>query len=264
MRIVILDTEKEVANYAAEVFVTQIKAKPRSVIGLATGGTPLMLYASLIESYKRGNISFSECLTFNLDEYVGLDSDHPQSYSRYMRDNFFQHIDLPSVSTNLLDGAASNLTLECTHYESLIFNSGGVDIQLLGIGRNGHIGFNEPSSSLASRTRVKTLSVDTVSANKRFFGRGEFQPSLAMTMGIGTIMDSKKVLLLATGREKAKAIENAIEGPLASNCPASVLQMHKDAILIVDNEAAGKLKNIDYYKYVEAQRRLSSNSCEFR
>ncbi len=225
------------------------------MLGLATGSTPMALYQRLIEFYRQGEISFRKIRSFNLDEYLGLKADHPQSYRSCMNTSLFDHIDVEKRNTFVPDGAAANPYEACHQYERLIEELGGIDLQLLGIGRNGHIGFNEPSSGLRSRTRVKTLSIDTIRDNARFFTDGELQPQMSITMGIGTILDSRRVLLLATGNNKADAICAAIEGPLTASCPASALQLHNRAVFVIDEAAASGLKARDYYLHVENERR---------
>lgn len=253
MKVIILDTPASVAARGAQIFKKQLQRKPDSVLGLATGSTPLALYKELIGLNQAGEISFARVATFNLDEYLGLDSEHPQSYRYFMNKQLFDHIDIDKDKTRVPPGNAKDPIAACAHYEAEIRRAGGIDLQLLGIGRNGHIGFNEPSSSLASRTRIKTLSLDTIRDNARFFGPGDYQPHLSITMGIGTILESRKVLLLATGAHKAEAVAAAVEGPLTAACPASALQMHPDATIIVDQAAAGKLSGADFYRHVEAE-----------
>lgn len=253
MQIVILDTPEAVANYGADQFVARLKKKPQAILGLATGSTPIALYRELIRRYQAGDVSFAQARSFNLDEYLGLSGDHPQSYRHFMNSELFSQIDIDPANTQVPDGAATDPLAACDRYEAAIKNAGGIDLQLLGIGRNGHIGFNEPSSSLASRTRVKTLTPDTVEANKRFFKTDEFQPNLAITMGIGTIMEARHILLLATGEGKADAIREAVEGPVAARCPASILQMHPRATLVLDRAAAKGLKDVDFYEYIERE-----------
>jgi len=251
MRIVVLKDAQDVANFGANQIISLLKVKPKSTLGLATGSSPLNLYQKLIESNKQKHLTFNNITTFNLDEYLGLDENHPQSYRYFMNEKLFKHIDIKIENTHVPNGSSNNPIESCELYESQIANSGGIDLQLLGIGSNGHIGFNEPSSSLVSRTRVKTLAKDTVEANKRFFDDDQFQPHLSITMGIGTIMDAKKIILIATGRTKADAIKATIEGPVSANCPASILQMHANATVIVDQEAAYKLDNLHYYEHIE-------------
>jgi glucosamine-6-phosphate deaminase len=253
MKVVILENPESVARYGAEIFKRQLLDKPSSVLGLATGSTPLDLYQNLIESNKKGEISFREVATFNLDEYLGLDGNHPQSYRHFMNKNLFECIDINLENTHIPDGASQNPLTAGEHYEQLINDNGGIDIQLLGIGRNGHVGFNEPSSCLASRTRVKTLTKATIDDNARFFSDGEYQPHLSITMGIGSIMDARNIILLATGDSKAEAIKATVEGPITASCPASALQMHLSTTLLIDEAAASKLNDIEFYKHIERQ-----------
>jgi glucosamine-6-phosphate deaminase len=253
MKVVILEDAAAVARYGADIFHEQLQKKPASVFGLATGSTPLSLYRALIESNRRGEISFAQVRSFNLDEYMDLAPDHPQSYRAFMNREFFDHIDIDPANTRVPPGDAANPLTACVEYEDAIAAAGGLDIQLLGIGRNGHIGFNEPTSCLTSRTRVKTLTRETIEDNARFFSDGEFQPQLSITMGIGTIMEAKLVVLLATGDSKATAIRDMVEGPVAAWCPASALQMHPSTVVIVDEEAASGLTNPGFFKHIEAQ-----------
>ncbi|KAF7774006.1 glucosamine-6-phosphate deaminase [Pseudoalteromonas citrea] len=253
MQIVILNDAIEVAAYGADIFTAQLNRNANSVLGLATGSTPVALYQALIERNKAGDVSFSDVTSFNLDEYLGLDGSHPQSYRHFMNSQLFDHIDINKAHTYVPPGDAKNPVSACHEYEEKIAEKGGIDIQLLGIGRNGHIGFNEPSSGLTSRTRVKTLTKATIDDNARFFKPDEYQPHLSITMGIGTILDARKVVLLATGENKAEAIQAMIEGPLTAACPASALQMHRDAVIVIDKAAASKLKDIEFYQHIEAE-----------
>ncbi|UTF61437.1 glucosamine-6-phosphate deaminase [Gilvimarinus sp. DA14] len=253
MKVVILKDAAEVAAYGAQIFNKQLHKKPDSVLGLATGSTPVALYNELIELVNKGELSFKQAKTFNLDEYLGLAGEHPQSYRFFMNDKLFNHVDIDKANTHVPPGNASDPVAACEEYEEAINTAGGIDIQLLGIGRNGHIGFNEPSSSLASRTRVKTLTKATIDDNARFFSEGEYQPHLSITMGIGTILESKKVVLLATGAAKAEAIKATVEGPLTAACPASALQLHKDAVLIIDEQAASSLSDPEFFKHIERE-----------
>ncbi|MBQ4846936.1 glucosamine-6-phosphate deaminase [Pseudoalteromonas sp. MMG013] len=253
MQIVILNDATEVAAYGADIFTAQLNKNANSILGLATGSTPVALYQALIERNKAGEMSFKGVTSFNLDEYLGLDGSHLQSYRHFMNSQLFDHIDIDNANTFVPPGDAKNPVSACHEYEERIAQKGGIDIQLLGIGRNGHIGFNEPSSGLTSRTRVKTLTKATIDDNARFFGVDEYQPHLSITMGIGTILDAKKVVLLATGENKADAIQAMIEGPLTAACPASALQMHRDAVIVIDTAAASKLKDIEFYQHIEAE-----------
>ncbi len=254
MRVVIVETAQDAAAYGRDLFLAQLKYKPASVLGLATGSTPVALYQALIEAHQTQGVSFAEVTTFNLDEYLGLTGDHPQSYRYFMQENLFNHIDIALSNTHVPDGSAANADVACAEYEQQIVDAGGIDLQLLGVGRNGHIGFNEPSSSLVSRTRVKTLTQETIADNARFFAADEYQPTLSLTMGIGTIMDARRVLLIATGESKAEAMQATVEGPVSATCPASILQMHANAIVVMDEAAAAKLANAEFYRFVETQR----------
>ena len=264
MKIVILEDAAEVAKYGAAIFVKQIQHKPNSVLGLATGSTPLAMYEKLISAYKNNDVSFSAVKSFNLDEYLGLSGDHPQSYRHFMNKNLFDHLDIDKSNTAVPAGDAKNPIAACEIYEKKLVDCGGIDIQLLGIGRNAHIGFNEPSSSLGSRTRIKTLTEETIDDNARFFAKNEFQPSLSITMGIGTILESKIIVLLATGENKAQAIVDTVQGPITAQCPASVLQLHPNAIVIVDEAAASLLKNKDFFKRIEKENRKLEESLGYK
>lgn len=253
MKVVILKDEQQVASYGAQIIRQQLADKPRSVLGLATGSTPLALYQLLIEQCARREISFRETTTFNLDEYLGLSGDHPQSYRFFMNKNLFDHIDIGPTNTHVPNGAAADPRAAASDYEKKITAAGGIDLQLLGIGRNGHIGFNEPSSSLGSRTRLKTLTARTIADNARFFQNAEFQPHLSITMGIGTILDAINVVLLATGQAKAAAVKNTIEGPVSASCPASALQLHPSMTIVVDEAAAASLDDPEFFKHIERE-----------
>lgn len=258
MQVIIVKTAAEVATRAATAISQQLSTRPDSVLGLATGSTPVATYEVLIRHCQHREVSFSQCRTFNLDEYLGLGPEHPQSYRRFMNEKLFSHVDMRPENTHIPDGLTDDPEGECQRYESAITELGGIDLQLLGLGHNGHIGFNEPTSSLASRTRVKTLTPDTVAANARFFGPDEVQPRLALTMGIGTIMEAREILLLATGEGKAAAVAGMVEGPVSAACPASALQYHPKVRVLMDEAAASQLKLRDFYTYTEEQaRRLS-------
>jgi glucosamine-6-phosphate deaminase len=246
MEVIIQPTAEKSTVIAARIIGRLIRNKPEAVLGLATGSTPLLLYKKLIEM----NLDWSGLTTFNLDEYVGVQPDHPQSYHAFMQDNLFRHVNLRPLATHVPDGMSTDLPLFCKNYEAEIRAAGGIDLQLLGIGTEGHIGFNEPSSSLASRTRIKTLTQQTRRDNARFFGSEEDVPFHVVTMGIGTIMEARVTLLMAFGENKAEAIANAVEGPITASNPASILQMHPEAIVCLDDAAASKLEQIDYYRWV--------------
>jgi glucosamine-6-phosphate deaminase len=236
------------SKYAAHMIAEQIKRKPQSVLGLATGSTPLGLYKELIRFYENEGLDFSKCTTFNLDEYLGLTPQHPQSYDSFMKENFFNHINIDPRFSFIPNGQLDPLNLQgimiyCEWYENEIQKEGGLDVQILGIGANGHIGFNEPGSSFGSRTRIKTLTEKTRQDNARFFDNNiDHVPKYAVTMGIATIMDARQLILLASGNNKALAVKKAIEGPISAMVPASIVQMHPQAILIIDKEAASELE----------------------
>ena len=253
MRIVINPTAQQAVNFCASYYSELLQSKPNAVLGLATGGTPVNLYKALIEKYQQGEISFKDVVSFNLDEYWQLPPNHPQSYRYFMEQNLFNHIDIDAANTFLPDAMTDQAEIACHNYEKAIADAGGIDLQLLGIGANGHIGFNEPTSSLCSRTRVKTLTAKTLEDNARFFAANEYQPKTALTMGIGTILDAREILLLATGEGKAEAIRAAIEGPLSTMCPASSLQQHNNVTIVIDEEAASKLTMREYYVAIEAE-----------
>ncbi len=231
-----------VSRRAAEIVTNQIRRKPDSVVGFATGSTPLGLYKALIENHLEFGLDFSKITTFNLDEYVGLRPEHPQSYHNFMWENLFGHLNVNPSRVYIPHGMADDVEYFCEWYEEQIEKSGGIDLQILGIGTNGHLAFNEPGSSLGSRTRIKTLTTKTVRDNARFFEDPDEVPRLAITMGIGTILDAKTLLLVASGEKKAEAIRRALEGPVTGMCPATVVQMHRFAHIILDEEAASKLE----------------------
>jgi len=250
MEIIIQDNKTTASSLAAKVIVSQIKQKPNSVLGMATGNTQLLLYKELIRLYKNGLVDFSEITAFNLDEYIGLDPNHPSSYHSYMWNNFFNHINIKNHRVHIPNGIAPDIDEHCKQYEGAIKASGGIDLQLLGLGADGHIGFNEPTSSLSSRTRIKTLTKKTIEDNAPLFDNEKEMPRHVITMGVGTIMESKICLLLAFGEQKAEALRLTVEGAICSNVPASILQMHPRTIIIADEVAASKLDRKDYYKWV--------------
>ncbi len=250
MEIIIHSSPEETSNYAARVIARLLREKPHAVLGLATGSTPLKLYKELIRLHREEGLDFSQATTFNLDEYVGLSPEHPGSYHHFMQENFFQHVNVPAHHVHVPDGLARDVPVYCRHYEEQIVMAGGLDIQILGIGTDGHIGFNEPSSSLTSRTRIKTLTERTRSDNAPFFERPEDVPHHVITMGIGTIMEARQILLLAFGEKKAEAVAATVEGPITARVPASMLQMHQQATVLLDDPAAAKLTQADYYRWV--------------
>ncbi|WP_163835296.1 glucosamine-6-phosphate deaminase [Spartinivicinus ruber] len=251
MEIIILPTPDHVACYGADLCEALIRAKPTAVLGLATGSTPLALYNELIKRYQQQRLSFSQIITFNLDEYVGISANHHQSYHYYMKTRLFDFIDINPANTHIPCGDVENVYHAAICYEQQIQNKGGIDLQLLGIGRNGHIGFNEPTSSLNSITRVKALTRATQADNQRFFDAIEQQPTHAITMGIKTILQAKQLLLLATGVNKARAVKAMIEGPVCAMCPASCLQLHQYATIVLDQQAASELTMRDYYQFAK-------------
>ncbi len=251
MEIIIKDNKELASIAAAQVIARLIREKPDAVLGLATGSTPLPLYAELIRMHREDGLDFSQVTTFNLDEYVGLEKEHAQSYHTFMWDNLFSKINITADQVHIPDGMTEDVTSCCAAYEQAITEAGGIDIQLLGIGSDGHVGFNEPTSSFQSRTRIKTLTKQTVIDNARFFDGDESQvPHHCITMGIGTIMDARMNLLLGFGKGKADALTATIEGPVTSMVPASILQHHRSAKFFIDEDAASKLKLADYYRWV--------------
>lgn len=245
MEIIIQRTPEHATSVAAQMVARLLRDKPRAVLGLATGTTPLPLYRELAQM----KLDWHRVTTFNLDEYVGLSPSHPASYHSFMQENLFRHINVPAKNIHIPDGMSGNIPGFCERYEQQIRDAGGIDLQLLGIGADGHIGFNEPSSSLASRTRMKTLTERTLKDNARFFGGLPQSPHHVITMGIGTIMEARHCLLLAFGRKKSRAIAGAVEGPLTAMNPASALQLHPRTTLCLDEPAAGGLKMKHYYRW---------------
>ena len=241
MNVLIYESEEQIGIAAGNYMCGQVLQKPDSVLGLATGSTPLKPYGQMIELYKKGVVDFSSVTTFNLDEYVNLDVKDKNSYHSFMHENLFDHINIPEKSINFLNGNAEDLEQECKDYEQKIKNAGGIDIQLLGIGSNGHIAFNEPADCFQRWSHVVTLKESTVQDNSRFFNSIEEVPTQAVTMGIGSIMQAKKILIIALGANKAKAIKQLIDGNVTPMCPASVLQFHTDVTLILDKAAASLL-----------------------
>lgn len=254
MRVIIEDCAVKASVWAAHYIVSKIKEKAAKtdkpfVLGLPTGSTPIETYKELIRMYEAGEVSFKNVITFNMDEYVGLPVEHPESYHSFMFNNLFNHIDIPTENINILDGNAPDLAAECASYEERIVAAGGIDLFLGGVGEDGHLAFNEPYSSLASRTRVETLTYDTRVVNARFFDNDINQvPRQAMTVGVATVTDSKEVLILAFGHKKARALQQAIEGAYSHVCTLSALQTHPCGIIVCDELAAGCLM-LDTYKY---------------
>ena len=246
MEIIIQPTAAAATAVAARVIARLLNEKPNAVIGLATGSTPLLLYRALIDM----KLDWRRVTTFNLDEYIGLAKEHPQSYYSFMWENLFRHLNIAPENVHIPDGNAKDIPGFCDAYEQRIHDAGGIDLQVLGIGTDGHIGFNEPTSSLASRTRIKTLTPQTRQDNARFFASLDEVPTHCITMGIGTIMEARHNLMLAFGANKAHAIAEAVEGPITAINPASILQMHPDAKFCLDTDAAAELQRVDYYRWV--------------
>ena len=254
MRVIIKDKSAQVAEWAARYIVEEIKAKAAKtdapfVLGLPTGSTPLETYKELIRLHKEGEVSFANVVTFNMDEYVGLEESHPESYHSFMWNNFFSHVDINPANVHILNGNAPDLMAECQAYEEAIAEAGGIDLFMGGVGEDGHIAFNEPFSSLQSRTRIKTLTPDTIAVNSRFFGGDTSKvPTQALTVGVATILSARKVMILATGAKKARALRHAIEGSYNHQWTLSALQIHPAGIIVCDDSAAEELK-VSTYRY---------------
>ena len=258
MRLIIQKNYADMTSWAANYVAARIQAagagKP-FVLGLPTGSSPLGMYRRLIEMNRAGLVSFKNVVTFNMDEYVGLTKDHPQSYHRFMWDNFFSHIDIKKENVHILDGMAPDVEAECSRYEEKILEAGDIDLFVGGIGPDGHIAFNEPGSSLNSRTRVKTLTMDTKNANARFFGGDPTKvPSTALTVGVGTVMDAKEVMILVNGHGKARALKHGVEDGINHMWTISCLQLHRKAIIVCDEDSTLELKvgTVRYFKDIEA------------
>ena len=254
MRLIIENDYEKMSRWAAEYVISKInEAQPTAdkpfVLGLPTGSSPEGMYACLAEAYNAGRVSFKNVVTFNMDEYVGLDELHPESYHSFMWRNLFSLVDCPKENIHILNGNAENLKEECEKYEQMIADAGGIDLFIGGIGPDGHIAFNEPCSSLTSRTRVKTLTSDTIIANSRFFeGDVNKVPKQALTVGVGTVMDAKEVMILVNGHHKARALQAAVEGSVTHMWTISALQMHRHGIIVCDEAATDELK-VGTYKY---------------
>jgi len=254
MRLIIEPNYADLSRWAGNYVAKRInEAKPTAehpfILGLPTGSSPLGMYRRLIELHKEGKVSFKNVVTFNMDEYVGIPRDHEQSYWTFMHENFFNHIDIPAENINILNGNAPDPKAECERYEAKIASYGGIDLFLGGVGPDGHIAFNEPGSSLASKTRMKTLTKDTIIANSRFFDNNlDLVPKTALTVGVGTVMAAKEVLLMVNGHNKARALQHGVEGGISQQWTISALQMHRHAIIVCDEDACGELK-VDTYRY---------------
>jgi glucosamine-6-phosphate deaminase len=250
MEVIIQPTKDSAASLVSRIIARELRANPHLVLGLATGKTMECVYQHLVRMHREENLDFSLCSTFNLDEYVGLFPSDPNSYRHYMNHHLFRQVNVDIRNTHLPNGMADDLEAECRKYEALIQRFGGIDLQLLGIGKAGHIGFNEPLSALRSRTRVKALTPTTIKQNSVFFGGEERMPRRAMTMGVGTILETRRCVLLATGDSKAGIIAQAVEGPISSMVTASAMQLHSRCTVVVDEEAAANLKEKEYYRWI--------------
>lgn len=254
MDVIIVEDAPAVAAAAAARIAEVVRRKPRAVLGVATGSSPLGTYAALAGRVRAGELDTSGVSAFALDEYVGLDPAHPESYHSVIRRTVTEPLGLDPARVHVPDGTAPDIDAACEAYDRAIRDAGGVDLQLLGIGANGHIGFNEPTSSFGSRTRIKTLAPRTRADNARFFAGADQVPIHCVTQGLGTILDARRLLLVAQGEGKAEAVARMIEGPVSSMCPASALQLHPDATVVVDRAAASGLRLTDYYEYVDRNR----------
>lgn len=255
MEVVIKETYEDMSRESAQMVLRSLRKKPNLALGLATGSTPVGFYKELIKLYQNHEADFSRVTTFNLDEYVGLLPNHNQSYHYFMFENLFNHINIPRSNINVPNGVAMDVSAFCEWYENEIKRVGGIDIQILGIGSDGHIGFNEPGSSLGSRTRIKTLTRQTIDDNARFFSKPDDVPNMAITMGVGTIMEAKEIIMLANSEKKAKIIAQCIEGPISAEVTGSILQMHPKVTVILDKPASTALKRKDYYTWVYENRK---------
>jgi len=252
VEVIIQPTEAAAASLVARIVAHDLRANPHLVLGLATGKTMENVYRHLVRLHKKEKLDFSLCSAFNLDEYVGLFLTDPNSYRHYMDHHLFQNVNVEPRNTHLPNGLAKDLDEECRRYEALIQRFGGIDLQLLGIGKAGHIGFNEPLSALRSRTRVKALTPTTIKQNAEFFGGEDKVPRRAITMGVGTIIEARRCLLLATGEAKSGVIAQAVEGPITSMVTATALQLHPRCTVVVDEGAASQLKEKEYYRWIFA------------
>lgn len=241
MNVIVCKDYQALSKRAASLIQSQLMWQPQSVLGLATGSTPVGTYKELIELYTAGDINFEQVTTFNLDEYLGLDKDNDQSYYRFMRDNFFDHVNVQDEKIHIPNGMADDFEAECSNYEKSIVSHGGIDLQILGIGHNGHIGFNEPNVEFEAKTHIVTLDEETIKANQRFFDSIDDVPKRAISMGIKTIMRSRKIILMASGEGKADIISQLVKDDIKPDLPASVLHLHDNVIILVDQAAASKL-----------------------
>ena len=261
MRLIIEPDYQQLSAWAAEHVIERINsAQPTAehpfVLGLPTGSSPEGMYANLVEAYRQGRVSFRNVITFNMDEYVGIPEEHPESYHSFMKRNLFDHIDCPQQNIHILNGNANDLEVECEAYEDAIRKAGGIDLFIGGIGPDGHIAFNEPGSSLASRTRIKSLTTDTIIANSRFFDNDLTKvPRQALTVGVATVMDAREVMILVNGHHKARALQAAVEGPITQMWTVSAVQNHQHAIIVADEAACEELKvgTYRYFKDIEGK-----------
>lgn len=254
MEVVILPGKEQAGALAADAIEALLRRTPKAVLGLATGSSPVPIYDELARRHEHSELSFAQAQGFALDEYVGLAPGHPESYAEVLRRDFSQRLDIAPGQVHAPDGGATDIAAEGARYEAAIKAAGGVDLQILGLGTDGHLGFNEPGSSLASRTRIKTLTEQTRQDNARFFGSIEEVPHHVITQGLGTIMDAKHLVLIATGEQKAEAVHASVEGPITAFCPGSVLQLHRHVTFLVDEAAASKLVLADYYRHTWANK----------
>ena len=250
MEVIIQSSSQEASALGARLVARLVRRKPSAVLGLATGSTPLPLYRDLIRLHREEKLDFGAVTSFNLDEYLGLPPAHPASYHHFMRENLFRHLNIPEENTHIPDGLTTDVPAFCQAYEEAIRMAGGLDLQILGIGGDGHIGFNEPGSSLVSRTRIKSLTPRTRQDNARYFSTEDEIPRHVITMGVGTIMESQEIVLLAFGEGKAEAVAPAVEGPITASVPASILQLHERATILLDEAAAGDLRRSAYYRWI--------------
>ncbi len=254
MEVKIAQSYEELSKQAAEFVAELLNAKPNAVLGLATGSSPVGLYRELVRMHRDEGLDFSQVTTFNLDEYVGVPAQHEQSYHYFMHENLFKDINVPKERIHIPSGTTKNYRAFCQWYEDRIEECGGIDMQLLGIGSDGHIAFNEPTSSLASRTRLKTLAQPTIEDNARFFDSMDEVPIYAITMGVGTILEARHLVLVANGENKADAVQKMIEGPVTSMITASALQLHPHAKVFIDDAAASNLTMREYYEWIQAKK----------
>jgi glucosamine-6-phosphate deaminase len=251
MLVILKNNSEELDREAARIIASAIRRNPSLRLGLATGSTTIGVYSELARMHRDEGLDFSRVVTFNLDEYVGLSGNHPQSFRYFMQQNLFRHVNVDPVNIHIPDGTLrGNYDEYCAAYERSIRDAGGIDLQILGIGRNGHIGFNEPASSLGSRTRLKALTRETLEDNRKFFLSDGDMPKCAVTVGIGTILEARRIVLLADGSSKATAVARAIEGPITASVTASALQLHPDVTFIVSEDAATGLAQKDYYRHI--------------